>query len=213
MTGVNQYPREQVEKLLLKIESVVHRDGWDEPPFLAVLRWGSPTNLTLTRIPVRIPDPPGAFVHFLGQESRTDLDVAQHLAEVAGERFYGTVFVCEGWGVTEPDAEKLKAIHDSGRSLEEVDGRFEARMVNAVDLHGRRMHIRRIRGQKPTVDREEQAVALGGRVYEALRLITLSIIEQLPTHAEHVDALKFLLVDRAGDVFARHDFRKAAEES
>lgn len=192
---MNRLPRRTISKLLLEVEAIVHRKGWDQQSFLTALDWTRPEKLALAEIPLPIQNPPGDFVNYVGQTFMNDPQLAKLVLQTC-RRFYGMAFVCEGWQA-KPDMteeEHTEALR-AGRGYADQVGAKEVRMITAIDLHSRIYFIQRVRGEKP-IEHGPEGVTLGGQVIEGLRKMTLACARQLPDNLEYVTLLNSLKIEQ-----------------
>lgn len=183
-----------MNKLLLGAESTVHRNGWDQPAFLAVLEESRPGMISLQTLPIPIPNPHGAGLIHIGRLFAHDPELPTMLL-----RDYPTVqglaFICEGW-MANPKSTRTER-NTFMRRYADMPGSIEVRMITVVDLHGRVFNIHRMRGEKPVITHEEGEVF--GRVAEGLRLMLLATARHAPDGEDHVTALEKLVVLKSGE--------------
>lgn len=184
-------PRKHITAMLLHVERRVNEAGWDKPPCLGILTVSTKSNnnvMGLHVMNVAIPNPPGAFVEYVGQEHLEDPAFAQTLVQDYGDEFYGVVFMCEVWMGTMAPSER------DGRALADIPGSLEARQISAVDIHGRQYFINRVRGQKARTTEDMNFVELAGRVYQGLHNMVLGTVRQMPGRADLLSDLETILI-------------------
>lgn len=205
-------PRDYVKQLLMRAEQGIHRDGWDQEPFMGTLEWLSPHALAMTKIEVKIENPPGAYIEWLGKLHLDEPEVPQALLDRCRGRFYGMYFACEGWMQATTETEEARRISNAGRSLADIPGSKELRMVHAVDIWGRSYSIHRVRGEKPAMLEDKPSFSVGGRVTEGLRQMTLSVAQLVPEYEEQVSDLKTFFVKDIEEMITTQEFREGNQQ-
>lgn len=192
MTELPDYSR-----LLLKVEADLHRRGWDQDPFLALLSEPRPGRLTL--IPVSaVQNPPGAFLLWASQRAlESDEFGPSALNDCEGE-FRGYAFVCEGWSVMSDQIsdEERRELRNSGRGYADHQAAKELRTIGAVDVFGRIHFVKRIRGEKPSYAHSQDGSGedFEGRIPEALRRMALVTARAMPGGGEYATLLDKLVI-------------------
>lgn len=181
-------PRDIITKLLLHAEQGIHRQGWDQPPWIGTLHWVRPGILALAETGLEIHNPPGSFIEWLGRTHLERPEVGQSLYEDLGDRFYGFAFVCEAWQRVTDDVEEAESW--KGTSFADIPGSIEVRMINAVDIHTRQFMIQRQRGKKPTDWAVDDAIELTGRVTIGLTNMVLGAVRQIPEFKDRLTDLE-----------------------
>ncbi len=201
-----QIPNDQINATLLKLERGIHRLGWDKPSHLAVVQQNRPGTLTAEPLPVRVQNPPGEFLEFVGQRfasgdrwsrDMTDMMVLRY------PRFYGLAVVLEVWANEELSPEQQNEMAERGESLADVASSYEARTITIADVYGHTHALLRRRGHKPIVDKVD---FIGGRVLEALYQMINAIAVKLPDDAcdrETLAKMAVVSVDEAQALWER----------
>lgn len=187
---MTEAPREDVDKLLLHVEASIHRKGWDQPAFLAMLFWLPGGRLAFAPVPLDLGDPLGAFVDHYGDVMLDESTTAQGLAKI-GPQFFGFALVAESYAYEAPSAELFKLYADNVH-MGDVPGAKEMRSVSAVDLNGQVYWIQRARGEKPVAFVADQDRHPGGGVYSGLRKMVLSVVNYLPDNEDNLAGLQAL---------------------
>lgn len=187
-------------ELLMQVESVTHREGWDQPASLMVVFDVAdaatvaayarlmPASAQIRRGPLaaRPVLRPSMMAEALAIPSHALFRMAMNMhaygkadevtAFVDSMRlpgFHGMAFVVETWGRELTDSETRE--RESGLSFADLPGSFECRMAYAVHRDGTERIVRRVRGRKPEL---LDASDHGGSVIESLRVIVAQLASQ-----------------------------------
>lgn len=185
-----------MNRLLLAAEAKIHRQGWDQNAFLAILIQPRPGILAMVQIGVDIPNPPGHAVYALGSTMQSKPEIAGHFIADFPD-IEGIAFVYEGW--TSPTDLTPQERAQETRRWADVPGAKETRMISIVDLWGRHFAIQRVRGEKPVCYQNTNGFDLVGNVHTGLQMVVTAIATALPDNAEMLAGLA-----KSEKLMARH---------
>lgn len=186
-------------RLLLHIEILANRDGWDQSAAVMVLYDWRDTEtemayrqfMGITGDPVRSGDyaarpmlRPWKMAKALAKPSHALFRMALNLTQAPGAvpqadmfvdalaqpGFLGVAFVVESWGREFPDEETRD--RESRLDFADLPGSVECRMVYAADRSGGFHVVKRLRGRRPEL---LDGSVFGGSVVESLRGITARV--------------------------------------
>lgn len=195
-------------RLLLRIESDVHRGGWEQPPWVFILvdadghpdtamdmlrfmrtagpsiRVGGLLALTLiapTYFARTSGKPWEALRTFALNVAYADHPQPARLREVlAVPGVIGAAAAANVWGHSDPQV-RDRAIAGEVH-IADAPGAFEARRLTAVTLDGRIRTVTRVRGHKPKLDGNEDD--LRGDISTSLRILCDTISGNLPARED-----------------------------
>lgn len=177
-------------KLLLELEAVEHRKGWDRPPVLGVLvrpRGVFAVAQLFGDFPAGHPPTliAGAAQQLLDRPDFTAGLVASMPA------LSGVVLVAEGWaappGMTLEQNAEMKA---GGLGFADMPGAVETRMVSAVLLDGSMWLVSRVRGRQAEVVRQDGPGGdLEGLIFASLRGLLSTMAVHLPDGVKYLPAI------------------------
>lgn len=196
-------------KLVLKLEQIIHRAGWDKPPRLyGIKRTADKLRLT-TEMPVPWDGEPGAILEAVAGNMAEPTEwgdmLARGIALIDG--FDGLLFAYEGWMSAEPASERDA---DDHRRLADIPGSKEVRGVLAADVRGRIFAVNRIRGEKPAVQEFDEVT---GRAPWALVTMVKAVAAHLPDEAVDREALANLTLLTDDEVKAKARQARAGTEA
>lgn len=216
---------ESIGRLLLRIESDVHRGGWDKLPWLYVLAdagANEDTGMMLRRMmrgagpSIRVRDylaQPMLGRQFFGPAPMPPWEALRNFAinlaygEQAGAEQVATVlevlrapgvlgFAMVGEKWGTRDEEVARRAAVGEVNLGDVPGSVECRQLIAVTLAGQVMTVERVRGQKPELDLS--AGGLRGDISTSLRILCDAVAGQVPSQEEFAERYPTL-----ADLFAK----------
>lgn len=189
-------------RLMLKLEQIIHRNGWDEPPRLyAIKRYNNKLALSV-EMPVPWQGSPAVNLQNIAARMAEgdewgDL-LARSIAMIPG--FDGLLFAFEAWSNWIAPSER------DGRMLADIPGSKEMRGVFVVDVRGGMHLMRRIRGEKPTAEKYDEQ---SGRAVHALVTMVRAIATHLPDDAVDRKALDAIELLSDEEIEAKHAAKKA----
>lgn len=198
---------ELMGRLLLRLESDAHRQGWDGQPALFVLygnqdadtdrtyrsamgRWDASPARCGPYSAIRFA-PPGALAGYpqhalfrlaLNLSGSEHPNVKLLIEELRAPGFLGMAFLHEGWQRQFDDEEDEAAARRTGRRYADMPGSKEIRLVAAADIVGNDYWVDRVRGEKPKLWRSGQPSKrerIEGSIAESLRMV-VAVVADLP---------------------------------
>lgn len=168
MSEINYF---DIECLLFKIERIVNRDGWDEPPRLMVVYQNGDTQternyrgvLEQFGKPIKCgeysamqmcspSDMEGIASHIIfdmalrfmaSSEGTADYTTEYILNTLRNPGFIGIILCCESW------TSRISPEERNGRMLADIPGSLETRIISYGDVNGKSKSVSRARGEKP----------------------------------------------------------------
>lgn len=180
---MNPEPAE-ISAALLVLEKQIDSFGWSQPTSLVQLHLLPTTKqagfavLLAQRVPIRIEEPAEEFLTFIGERFTDGSPMAEQITSaLAGDpSFYAMALVAEV-AMTHVDPDEAKAWVASGLPISAHPDAFHARVLTAVDIHGRSYCVHRVRGAEAEL---VDTTYLGGPPHHALLLMIRGVVARLP---------------------------------
>lgn len=196
--------REVMAEGLTALEQEINRAGWDAPPLLAIMYSKDisrdRTALAMVPFPVQpqeiAGDDIGGVLMHMGGRMRYEGEAMNRALREHWEGFVGMLLVTEAWLNSE-----LTPDRRDGRSLADIPGSVEVRIVFAIDTAGRAFQLTRRRGRRPEMeifDNGDEA-KVSGRVAIGLRDMTWALARALPLGSADLDRIASIAAQQRPD--------------
>lgn len=160
-------PDEVMETMLTGMEAEINRDGWEEPPFLALLlQEPGKQKMYSELLPIDFQKPAGLYLLYLAERFTKMPELPAHLGQ-ENPGIVGLVFHYQRWANDELERED--------EDLADTPGSYEVRWMMIVDCWGRHYRSRRRRGQEPRAF----AGSDGGKVPISLTQMMITLVPHL----------------------------------
>lgn len=141
---------EKIPPILAAADATLNQQGWENPPMLADLI-KVPGGHRLSELPFEITKPPALYLKMLVETLEDDEQDTADLVQAMGAatNFVGILFAVETWGHEGTADERWKLTENGTKSLADIPGSFEVRLITLVDVYGRVAVLHRRRGEEP----------------------------------------------------------------
>jgi hypothetical protein len=190
---VDKLPIEMIAKLLRRAEAKVNKHGWDQVPTLfGALVSDEDGSIRIVSFG-KVPGSPREYLPWVAAQFAANPDLALKFLARFGGGLFGLAYGGEAWSVKgEAAMAEAREAKSRGLGLGDLMSAKETRLINAIDVLGRTVYLKRIRGEKPIIRHSEmpEKPVIGGVVPHYLREIMLTFVPHMEGADEFTAALE-----------------------